>query len=88
MIGKSFFTIFGDRISCVGFSADKSFVYFDIAIFLEANQVRGQVAVRHFQHLFQVIEADFIIDHQDAHYTEPNPVIKYFIQACYRIFQR
>ena len=88
MIGKSFFTIFCNRISCIRLSTDKSFVYFDIAIFLEAHQVRGQVAVRYFQHLFQVIETDFIIDHQDAHYTEPDPVIKYFIQACYRIFQR
>ena len=88
MIAKCFFAIFCDRISGICFSADKSFMYLDIAIFLEAHQVRSQVAIRYFQHLFQVIETDFIVDHQDAHYTEPDPVIKYFIQACYRIFQR
>jgi len=63
-------------------------MYFDVAIFLEAHQVRSQVAVGYFQHLFEVIKTYFIIDHKDAHHTQPDPVIKYFIQACYRVFQR
>jgi len=79
MICKSFFAIFCHRISCIGFSADKPFMHFYIPVLLEAYQVRSQVSIRHFQHLFQVIETDLIIDHQDAHHTQPDPVIKYFI---------
>ena len=79
MICKSFFTVFSHRISGIGFPSDKSFVNFDITIFLQAYQVRSQVSICHFEHLLQVIEADLLIDHQDAHHPQPDAVIKDFI---------
>ena len=79
MIGKGFFSIFCYRISGICFSANKSFVHFDIAIFLQAHQMCGQIAICYFQHLLKVIKADFVIDHKHTHHTQPDAVIKYFI---------
>ena len=79
MICKSFFTIFCHRISGIGFSADKSLVYFDITILLQAHQVGSQVAIGYLQHLLQVVKTDLIIDHQDTHHAQPDAVIKDFI---------
>ena len=54
-------------------------MHFYITILLQAHQVRRQVAICHFKHLLQVIEADLVIDNQDAHHTQPDAVIKDFI---------
>ena len=79
MIRKSFFSIFCHRISGIGFSADKSLMHFDITILLQAHQVSSQVSIGNLQHLLQIVEADLIIDHQDAHHAQPDAVIKDFI---------
>ena len=79
VICKSFFTIFCHRISGIRFSTDKSLMHFDITILLQAHQVGSQVSIGYLQHLLQVIEADLIIDHQDAHHSQPDAVIKDFI---------
>ena len=79
VIGKGTLSIFCYRISRIGLSANKPFVYLDIAVFLKAYQVCGKVSISYFQHLLQVIKAHFIIYHKHAHHTQPDAVIKYFI---------
>jgi len=54
-------------------------MHFDIPVLLQAYQVSGQVAIRHFKHLFEVIEADLLIYHQYAHCPETDAVIEYLI---------
>ena len=62
-------------------------MYFYISILFQAYQVCGKITIGNFQHLLQVIEADLVIHHQDAHHTEADAVVKHFIKTCYRIFQ-
>ena len=85
MIFECFFASPGDRIGCIGFSSYKSFVHFQEAGFLQCLQVGGQVAVSHLQQLLQVVEAEILVHHHAAHYTQPYAVVENFIKTCYGI---
>ena len=87
MIGKGLFTGPGHGIGCIGLSSDKSLVHFDKPVLFQTHQVGGQVAICNLQHLFEIVEANLLIDGQDAHHTEPDAVIKDLIQTIYRILQ-
>src|SRR5258706_12381189 len=87
MICKRFFADFCHRIGGICFSSDKSFVHFYVSVFFKADKVGRQVTIRNLEHLFEIIKADLVIYHQDAHHAKTDSVIKYFIETCYRIFQ-
>ena len=52
---------------------------FYITVFFQAHKVGSEIPIRNLQHLLQIIKADLIIHHQDAHHTQPDAIIKDFI---------
>jgi hypothetical protein len=82
---ERFFPRLGDRIGGIGLSPDKALVHFDKAILFQVDQVRGQVTVRQFQQLLEIVEANLLIHQQDAHDPHPDATIKDFIEISNRI---
>ena len=79
MLRKSLFPQLRHGIGGVGFPADKTFVHFNKAFLLQGHHMAGQVAVGYFQHLLEVVEAHFLIHHEDAHHPQANAVVEDFI---------
>src|SRR4029079_1978250 len=79
MIRECLFTGLGNCIGCICFSPNKSLVHSDIPVVFKIYQVGSKISIRYFEHLFEVIEIDFLIHHQYTHNTETNAVVKNFI---------
>jgi len=81
MLLESFFAGLCYGIGRVGFAADEPLVHLDKPRLLQCHHMSGQVAIRYFQHLLQVIKTDLVVYLQYTHYAQPDPVVEYFIEA-------
>jgi len=85
MILKRLLPRLGDRIGRIRLSSDESLMHLDKPILLQVDQMRSQITIRQLQQLFQIIEADLLVDHKNAHNPHPNAAIEHLIQIADRI---
>ena len=85
MLLECFFAAFGNPVSGVCFSPDKSLIDLNIAILFQWFNMGSQVAISYIHELFQVVKIYFLIYHKNAHDTQPHPAVKCFIKIFNRV---
>lgn len=71
---------FGRQVTCIGLSADESFLHLDVFFLLQRFQVRCQVTIGKVKQFFKRVKVVTFIGNQYAHDLQANAVFKGFIK--------
>ena len=71
----------GRLVGGIGFAANKTFIYLQVARFFQAFKVAGQIAIGYLQQFLQIVVIHFVVHHQAAHDTQSYAAVKSFIEV-------